>query len=44
MRDWYVYKYEGRYYTVDLLDGEVVRSGPASSRDIAQATMRGKMR
>lgn len=45
MSDWYVYKHtDGRYYTVDTKDGKPVRSGPATHRDIAQATLRGKFR
>jgi hypothetical protein len=44
MKDWYVYVHEGRYYTVDTENGEIVRSGPSTARDIAQATMRGKIR
>lgn len=44
-RDWYVYKdRHGSYYVVDLLDGHMVRHMPASHRDIAQATLRGKFR
>lgn len=42
--DWYVYTYNGNYYTVDTVDGKPIRSGPSTSRDIAQATMRGKFR
>ena len=45
MKDWYVYSYDdGKYYVVDTVDGVPVRSGPASARDIAQATIRGKFR
>ena len=42
--DWYVYTWEGHYYVVDTVNGVPWYSGPASSRDIAQAVLRGKMR
>lgn len=45
VKDWYVYRWsDGRYYTVDTVDGEPVRSGPATARDVAQAVLRGRMR
>ncbi len=44
MKDWYVYVWQGKHYTVDLLDGDIVRSAPSTYRDIAQAVLRGKMR
>lgn len=44
MTDWYVYEWRGRYYTVDTRDGVPVRSGPATTRDIAQASLRGKFK
>ncbi len=43
-KDWYVYEIDGRHYTVDTENGEPVRSGPSTSREIAQAVIRGKMR
>lgn len=44
IKDWYVYQRQGRYFAVDTEDGRPVRSGPATARDIAQATLRGKFR
>lgn len=43
-KDWYVYVYEGSYFVVDTVNGVPFRSAPASARDIAQATIRGKMK
>lgn len=42
--DWYVYVYHGEYFVVDTLHGIPVRSDRATARDIAQATMRGKIK
>lgn len=43
-KDWYVYEDDDGYFVVDTENGIPVRSVPASARDIAQATLRGKFR
>lgn len=44
IKDWWVEVTRGNYVTVDTLDGEVVRRAPSTHRDVAQATMKGKIR
>ena len=43
-KSWYVYPAHGFYFVVDEIDGRPVRTAPASSRDVAQATLHGVMR
>ena len=44
IKDWWVEVTRGNYVTVDTLDDEVVRRAPSTFRDVAQATMKGKIR
>ena len=44
IHDWWIETVNGRYMTVDTINGKIVQMIPSTHRDIAQATMKGKFK